>query len=289
MAHRSPPSQPSGDDVSRPRDVDPADLMPEEALAQTDVDLSADMGQFEDQRASRLAADRRLVQVLAKDNFEGERFDKLARKLYGYAWPIVMGWTGTGRIFKECEKYRRPVRRPEAASGWTYDDRHQITTDTCLEGVEFFRDYALRKSKWDPRRGAGIASYFVGSCVCCFPEVFEDWWKEQQVAETLRIAVQETDDPQDSGVKYLVADREPDPAMVAVTRDEAARAMRQVTDPQLRHVLWGRAIGLTQAEAAEEVGLTPKAAERRLARHRDKVLDAPADPVDPGDGRTGSL
>jgi DNA-directed RNA polymerase specialized sigma24 family protein len=290
MANR-PPSQPPGDEFNHRRDVDDGDLIPDEAVTQTDVDLSADMGQFDDQRASRLEADRRLVEMMAEEGFEGEKFDqmfaKLARKLYGYAWPILLRWTANGQIFRECDKYRRPVARPAVAHNWTLEDRRQIVTDTCLAAVDFFRDYALRRSHWDWRRRACLATYFVGACVCCFAKVFERWWKERLVAESVRLAAQDRDDTGDDPLDRLIPP-EPDPALVAITRDEAGRAMRQVRDPQLREVLWLRAIGFTQADAAKQVGITEKAVEGRLDRHRKKLRgESPANTADPGEG--GSL
>jgi DNA-directed RNA polymerase specialized sigma24 family protein len=59
---------------------------------------------------------------------------------------------------------------------------------------------------------------------------------------------------------------------------------------QLRLLVGLRAIGYTQREAAGRAGLTEKAAERRLARHRRKL----GNNVPPGhactdDGRRGVL
>lgn len=88
----------------------------------------------------------------------------------------------------------------------------------------------------------------------------------------------------------FVADPQLDPCTVAVVRDEARRAMRQMTDPQLRRVVWLRSLGYKQAEAAHEAGLTEKAAERRLHRHRSTLhRDMPPVSTGPDDGGTGSL
>lgn len=270
MVHRSPPNQEPPDGLDRS-----CDAVPDDALAQTEVELSLTEGEETDgERSRRLAADRRLIEILARENFEGEQFDqlyrKLAHKLTGYAWPVLMKWLSTRRIFRECERYRRPVNQLAAAYGWTDDDRSQIATDTIIEAVEFFRDYALRQGKWDWQRGASLSTYFVGACICCFPQVHQRWWKEQVVARSMVLVTLDQAERQVDHPLNLIPDPRSDPATLAVLRDEAHRAMKQITDQRLREVLWLRATGYTQAEAAHEAGLTEKAAERRLHRYRKK-------------------
>ncbi|MGH4018646.1 MAG: RNA polymerase sigma factor [Pseudonocardiaceae bacterium] len=295
MAHRSSPSHEPSDDVDDAQDAGPCAPIPDEALALTEASLSsAEEGETEDERAMRLVADRQFIEILAAENFEGERFNMLFRQLVyrltGYAWPTLMKWIINGDIFRECLRYKRPVRHPAVAHSWTSDERCQIATDTIIEAVDFFRDYGLRQGKWDWRRGASLGTYFVGACVCCFPKVLKRWCKEKQVAESLLLAAQDIDDPSTGDPPDRTVDtQQPDPATTAVVRDEAHRMMRRLPDPQLREVLWLRAIGYGQAEAANKAGLTEKAAERRLHRHRAKLRDMPPGPVDPDDGRKGSL
>ena len=288
MAHRSPPSPEPPDDFHHGRDA--AESVPDDALIQTEADLStANQDETEEERSWRLAADRKLVEILAGENFEGERFNhlyrKLACKLTGYAWPIMMKWMSTGQVFHECKRYRRPVNQSAAEYGWTDDDRCQIATDTIIAAVDFFRDYGLRRGNWDWRRGASLATYFVGACVCCFPRAHQRWWKEQLVAQSVLLANWDNEESQVDDPLKLVADPQSDPCTVAVVRDEACRVMKQMTDPQLRQVLWLRSIGYTQAKAAHEAGLTEKAAEGRLGRYRKKLRnDMLPDSGDPDDG-----
>jgi hypothetical protein len=55
-------------------------------------------------------------------------------------------------------------------------------------------------------------------------------------------------------------------------------------------VVWLRATGYTQAEAAHEEGLTEKAAERRLHRHRNMLRnDMPPGFAGTDDGGKGAL
>jgi DNA-directed RNA polymerase specialized sigma24 family protein len=286
VAHRSPPSQEPSDDLDRGRDADQAQSVSNGALAQTELDLSiAERDEAEGERSRRLAVDRQLIEILARENFEGERFaqlySKLAHKMAGYAWPILVKWLSTGQIFRECERYRKPVNQFAIAYGWTGDDRLQIATDTIIDAVEFFRDYGLRRGKWDWQRGASLRTYFVGACVCRFPRVHERWWKEQMVTQSVLLATQDNEKPQIDHPLNLVVDPQSDPCTLAVVRDEARHAIEQMADLQLRQVVWLRAKGYTQAEAAHEAGLTEKAAERRLHRYREKYATTrlPALPV----------
>ena len=276
MAHHPPPSQESPDDLDHDRDANQAKSVPDDALAQTEADLStADQDKTEKERSRRLAADRKIVEILAGENFEGERFTqlyrKLARKLTGYAWPILMKWIFTGQIFRECERYRRPVNRSAAAYSWTNDDQCQIATDTIIEAVDFFRDYGLRRGNWDWQRGASLATYFVGACVCCFPGVHQRWWKEQLVAQSVLLVTRDNEESWVDDLHKLVADPRSDPCTVAVVRDEVRCAMSRIADPQLRQVLWLRTVGYKRAEAAHKAGLTEKAANGRLDRYRKKL------------------
>jgi DNA-directed RNA polymerase specialized sigma24 family protein len=275
VVHRSPPSRESSDDPDRSYGVDQVEEVPDEALARTEVDLSSIEGDVsEEERFRRSAADRKILEILARENFEGERFvklyNKLASRLTGYAYPILMKWLSTGQVFRECERYRRPVNKLAAASRWTTDERHEIVAETIIEAVDFFRDYGLRQGKWDWRRGASLKVYFVGSCVCSFPRIYQKWWKQKSVTQSVLLATRDCQELQPDDLLDIIADPQPDPCAIAVVRDEAYRAMEKITDPQLRQMVWLRATGYTQAEAAQEVGLTDKAAERRLHYHRKK-------------------
>jgi DNA-directed RNA polymerase specialized sigma24 family protein len=95
--------------------------------------------------------------------------------------------------------------------------------------------------------------------------VCNDWWKRKVLAESMLRSAADLEDPDPL---LEIEDPGLGPGELAEIRDEAARALQAVKDPQLRHVLLRRAEGYTQAEGAAEVGLTAKAIERRLHAHR---------------------
>lgn len=72
-----------------------------------------------------------------------------------------------------------------------------------------------------------------------------------------------------AGAMHSAEDR-PDPLSLILLREEVAEHIDRVHDKRLRSALGYRAVGYSVAEAAELVGLTQKALENRLRRHRRK-------------------
>ncbi|MEV6314432.1 hypothetical protein [Streptomyces sp. NPDC051776] len=225
------------------------------------------------QRARRLAADARLVEVLRQDSFDGARFRKFASRLLEYGYPVLLRWTKSGEIFAQCAHAGRPVRRHAATFDWTAEDRHRLATDTLLEGVEFFRSYALERGGWDPERGASLTTYFIGSCVRCFPPVYNRWWREQILEQGMLHVALGTGAEDETSLTDVADPRSVDPCHAAVVSDQVQQVMNAMPDPALRTGLALRAIGYSQSEAADRVGLTEKALERRVGRARSRLRD----------------
>ncbi|WP_159064167.1 sigma factor-like helix-turn-helix DNA-binding protein [Streptomyces canus] len=61
--------------------------------------------------------------------------------------------------------------------------------------------------------------------------------------------------------------------------DECLRLLEQIHDPQVREALCLRAMGYTQREAAQRVGLTEKTLERRTSRIRIRLTKTSAQPI----------
>jgi DNA-directed RNA polymerase specialized sigma24 family protein len=300
VAHPDPEpleeSDERGPDHERPQggkggDTGVNDLVPVPDYVLDDVETDvagAGSAETAEEVDRRLAADRKIVELLAADGYQGPRFDALASRLAEYAWPILLKWLSTGEIFAQCERCRRVARRHEAQWDWTADERYRLATETVLEAIEFFREQALRRGRWDWRRGASLKTYFVGACLCCFGKVYNRWWREQVLAAGITMyGLRAEDHP-----TAVAADRRAvDPADAAVTQDEVFHALAPMNDMQLRLIVGLRAIGYTQREAADRAGLTEKAAERRLARHRRKLgtEDVPPGHASIDDGRRGVL
>jgi hypothetical protein len=289
MARHEPSEDP---DVGTQRQL----MLPEEVLLQTEAELSpASELDTEIRRTQLLVNDAKILEFLKRTGLAGPKFDmfykRLAVDLTAYAYPIMFGLIKSSRIFKECQKFRKPVigGAQEAASLWTPLECQSaavdsiVGTDNVQGGLDFFKRYALQEGHWDPTKGASIGTYFVGSCVCCFSNICNEWWKRKVLRDSVlrSAAAAEEADP-----LLEVADRAHNPAELVVLRDDAAQALSGVRDPKLREVLKLRAMGWPQADAATEVGLTPKAAERRLHTHRKHLRgNQPPNNDDSGMGR----
>ncbi|MFD7447311.1 hypothetical protein [Streptomyces sp. NPDC059909] len=171
------------------------------------------------------------------------------------------------RLPDEDEYQRRlaadiAVVRAVRADGYTGDR----TTETLLAAVPFFRRYAPQQGHWDPRRGAGLATYFMGACVSCFAVTYRKWWKQQLADQRLA----RWDDSSEALIQ-LPDPRAPDPCQTALVHDEVSRTLTRIQDPKLKQAMGLRALGYTEREAAESVGLTAKALERRSSKQRDKL------------------
>ncbi|MDU0294473.1 hypothetical protein [Saccharothrix longispora] len=262
----------------------------EAALLGPDTVAGSDADRF-----AELEADRRMVELLASTGFAGPKFEwafpRLSGRMISYAYPIIRLWVREGRIFRECLRYRGHIS-PAAASAamaWSDATRDEVVLDTLLRGVDFLLDYGLRKAKWDHRRGATLATYFVGSCVCCFIKVCNDRWKQEQLQEAFIHSGprnEQFDGDEEVDLAELVMDSGMDPADRALLSIEAADAWSAISDEKVRQVLALRMAGMTQAAAAGEVGLTAKAAERRLHTQRRKLRPPNSFSVTEDEGRS---
>ena len=127
-------------------------------------------------RAAQIETDRRLVARLAAENFDGPYTSKLLLAAYEYAYPVTGSLIGTGRIFGECERLGRPVKRQLGDDVWTKDDRVFLIESCVDKGIfHVFLEYALKKGRWIVHRTA-LTTYAVNACSLCFPAIYQKWW-----------------------------------------------------------------------------------------------------------------
>jgi DNA-directed RNA polymerase specialized sigma24 family protein len=210
-------------------------------------------------------ADRALLEWLTAGGLETHRFrtyyPRLAQGLMEYGWSVLVGWITTGRIFELCRELGRPVTR----AGLAADQRIELASETILAGHRLFLRLAVQEGRWRPESGRSLRAYFVGSCIREFPAVYRRWCAtEHRAAEVLGDR-----DVSDDLVQLASCDL--DPAEEVETRDFVARVLDSAPDATLRALARYLAQGYTQTEAARRLGLTPKAAERRLARWRARI------------------
>ncbi|MGW2722385.1 RNA polymerase sigma factor [Streptomyces sp. NPDC001492] len=223
-------------------------------------------------RAARLEADQRLVDILRGDDFEGPRYEKAAAGWWSYSWRTMVKWTGNGEVFRRSRLAGRPVASDMITTTWSQDDRHQVATEAVIGGMELFRERGLIQGGWNPHGGASLTTYAVGAAIRAFRPAYIAWFRGRQMGQA------ELDTGPGHGVgdepqRDIPDQRATDPYYAAAINDELARILPHITDPQVREALGWRAMGYSQAEAAERVGLTEKALERRTSRTRVRIRD----------------
>ncbi|MBW5486571.1 hypothetical protein GPJ59_33165 [Streptomyces bambusae] len=240
-------------------------------------------------RAARLAADARIVEVLRRDEFTGPRYDRFVERLTGYGWTTMVKWCGSGEVFRRAFDAGRPVPRhmEMEAANWSQDDRLEISTDSVIKGLQVFRRYALVKGGWSPTGGANLTTYYMGAVIRAFPTVYKTWYERHMLgqAELRRPALDEDGDA--DPMAAIPDQRAADPYQSAAVHDEVRRLLPRLTDPLVREGLGWQAVGCTQAQAAQRVGLTRKALERRTHRLRNRLNDDDGGRrQEPGEGAT---
>jgi len=277
-----------GPEVMMLSDAELADAVVEavtsDVVAEAERDVLGDKAvqAAETDRITRLALDRRLVQLLRSTGFEGPDFDGVysgfLRELIAYALPVMGSMVTKGTIFRESLRFRGRISKDarSAAALWTPPERQEAILDSVIEGCRLFLDYGLKGGRWDHRLGATLTTYFVGSCVCGFITVCNSRWKEDQVERAFIHSAPHREG--EAGVYEETLNIIPasgpegrDPADVAAQRDEIRRIGLKIKNPEMRQAFVLQADGKTQAEAAEELGLTRKTLERRTAQVRSKL------------------
>jgi len=217
-------------------------------------------------RAAQIEMDRRIVMRVRAENCSGPNTTKLLLTAHQYAYPVTGYLIGTGRIFSECARLRRPVKRQPGDELWTDDDR-AFLTETCVDKGIFhvFLEYGLKQGRWDPGHRTALTTYAVNACTLCFPAIYQKWRRGRVLERSFG------DLTVDLPSHLQVSQHQPDPAEQAANRADAERLLLQIPEPA-RTGLWLRGTqGATQAQAARFVGLTEKQLEHEIGQARENL------------------
>ncbi|MFK4152907.1 ECF-type sigma factor [Streptomyces fungicidicus] len=237
----------------------------EESLVETQDGEHAEPGR------QRGEADSALVAFLRRRGFEGPHYRRFVGELMEYGWLTLCRWSGDGQLFRRSAQMGRPVPAGMVLGAWAYEDRSQVVTDTVIAGSALFREHGLVRGKWTPEGGASLTTYFVGASILAFRPVYTRWYRTHHLGQSELDHRRAGTEDALSAQQDLPDPNTPDPSHVAAVHDEVARLRPLLPNEQLREALGWIALGYTQKEAAAQVGLTPKALERRLKRARTKV------------------
>ncbi|WP_170191968.1 sigma-70 family RNA polymerase sigma factor [Saccharothrix syringae] len=226
------------------------------------------------ERAARHLADGRLYARIAAQGFTGFAYDALAFNLTAYALPVMLAWLRRGRIFAECAAKGRGLPygdRGRERLARSRDDRLELAGETIAKALNLFRKLAVAGRGWSADGGTALTTYFVGTCVQVFPNVWRHWikeqgWTEEQGADLL---MDDLGTLMDTTDRHL--DTHTDPAEIAASRDVVRTALdampgpvREVAELLILH-------GWKLPEVAAYLGTSPGAVEQRLRRYRRQL------------------
>ncbi|TYB47797.1 RNA polymerase sigma factor [Actinomadura chibensis] len=207
----------------------------------------------------RLKADQQLVEFLAEHGFAGPVYREFAEELAGQGMAVISAWLGSELIFVKCAE--KGIRLPRPPTGWSQDDRLELTLETVARALRAFRT-GLVEDRWDVERGASLRTYFIGACIYQFSRTYRVW---------LRSLAPECEQPGDIDEWRL--EGVPGPEDVVADRDAIRRGLQDIDSVTVRAAVVLAAEGYSRAEIAELIGggLTARAVEGLLYRHRRRT------------------
>ncbi|MFG3423380.1 hypothetical protein [Micromonospora sp. NPDC048063] len=256
-------------------------------LQQIEADIELESSPDRRRAESRLA-DQRLVEqvrfeMTLKREWDGVAHRQLFNDLWLYALPVVKAFLKRNKMRQVLQRYapeRAVPMRPEDMVVLANSDeaRTELALDIIAAAVENFRHRAIGQRKWKASMGgASLRTYFIGTCALAFPRAYKKWSKAR-AGELERLATQHEIDFEEIG--GIIARDLADPAAIAGIRVDLQKIVDLAT-PTTKLILGMLAHDMTQVQIADELGLTVRAVNRRLAHFRQRV----ANPIRPQNGR----
>jgi hypothetical protein len=229
--------------------------------------LGVDLKQCVDTRTvEQQRAERYLVERLAAQNFAGWEYDRFIDSLARHGLAVIKPWIRTGYIFERCAARRvRGLPSPMPLS-WSAEDIEELALDTVARGIAIFDRDALRKGQWRPDGGASLSTYFIGTCLFAFAEVYRRRYTDWQRQVRAEAAAHH---------ELVFLEDSPDVADLVVDYDTVTNFLVATTpDRRMRLVAYLHYEGHTHAEIAAALadGTTARAVEGMLYRYRKQLL-----------------
>jgi hypothetical protein len=213
----------------------------------------------ESESLERRQADLKLRNDLALADFRGPVWDSYAWELACYGYAVMMAWLTTGEIFHQCKAKGCSLGSPPVE--WTVDDRAELVNETVALAVSTFKQQALIEGRWTFDGGATLKTYFIGTCVFTFPNLYRKWSTERSAAQHL------------ISIEYDTIDRlspSQDPSEMAVTRLHIWEGLNNISDEKTKSVIVLQAMGYTYAEIGEILQITSRAVEGLIRRQHQR-------------------
>ena len=232
---------------------EPAPQVPPEARCPSDPLEEPGLGEH----ATRLQADRELRDALAADGFTGPAYAVFEEEIANFGFAMMEALLRSGYIFARCREagLHLPVRKIDAS------DREDLAQEVVAGALRSFKAKGLEQGGWQPECGASLRTYFAGALL-------------RQFANVWRSRLSRTPDTADLSldtVSFDMPSPAPGPADSSVMYDEIRRGLTEIENPKTRAALVLTEAGYQQEEIAEILGITLRAVEGLLRRHRSRV------------------
>lgn len=274
-----PPATPDDAELGGLRDLG-AEL--EQDLDDEDLDAASDGADAATLRAAAGNIDRRVAdavyyQHVVDAGFTGRYWELLIAVLVPYALPVLKSWMRRGTIFTRCAERGRPLHPSDTHRErlrTSLDDRDELAGETIAEALILFARLGSAGKGWTLAGGAALTTFFIGTCVACFPTVWRRWVTEQHdehlsehLGDHLELAALF-----DHAARRVLDPRvDDDPADTAAGRD-LVRTTLAAMDPPMRDVAEQLVLhGSTFVEIAAQTGTTAPAVEQRVRRYRKEL------------------
>jgi len=225
-----------------------------------------------DDDGERLKADAELRDRLAACGFAGPDYLEFTERLAAYGIAVCTSWLASGLMFHYCALRGRSCGPPP--TDWSRQDRTELALETVAVALQMFHDDALVGGRWVAGGGASLKTYFIGTCVLAFPNVYRGWHAERHrwdrsaaTARTLaRVSPPQPQDPEDK----------------AIMEDLVSQGLAGLS-PTTRTAILMTGAGYSHEEIAEVLGTTTRSVEAILYRHRRRISRPGRNGVSSGD------
>lgn len=239
---KPPPDQ--AQQTDRPRAIQPVDA----------TDLAGFQKSRAAENAARLEGDKILLHNLMLAAYAGPEWRRFSVVLAEYGMGVMTSWIRKGNIFEQCKKKKLGLGGLLARDA---DDVHDLATETVATAINVFRDKVLIPRVWDPNKGAGLMTFFIGQCVFQFPNIYRRWRTEKlkRLSASPELVARELEHRRNE-----LASTE--------TLVELSRQVDQLgpKNPQTAEAMIE--MGFSVTEVAKEFEVSERALESKLYRHR---------------------
>ena len=194
----------------------------------------------------RRMADQQLRDEMAAYDFSGSRYRRFQEELARYGTSVLRGWMYSGYVFKLIAARGFAVHPTAAELEELHRDsevREELANMTVALALPRFREHALVGGRWRYEGGAGLPTYFMGSCLYVFPNEFR---KRRVQLEKWR-----RQNSRDPAVTMPGADHVSDPAVIATGNINVLAQLNDINQERTQAIVALRIDGYSQEEIVE--------------------------------------